>query len=207
MPLAPNLPVRHLLIARVQVSSGPVLSFLKVDAQLARTDTQIFRSLIVARAKNSVIGRDGDMPWRLSTDLKRFRSLTSGKPVIMGRKTHESIGRPLPGRTNIIVTRDTSFTAEGCKVVHSLQEALELADQCCLIDGGEEIVVMGGAEIYQQALPYANKLYITRVHADVEGDAYFPEFDLSAWKEVSHQHCPKEGTGEYDYGFYVYQPA
>jgi len=163
-------------------------------------------ALIWAMAENRVIGIDNKLPWYLPKDLQFFKKSTWAKSVIMGRKTHESIGRPLPGRTNIIVTRDTSFTAEGCKVVHSLTEALELADQCCLIDGGEEIVIMGGAEIYQQALPYAKKLYITRVHADVEGDAYFPEFDLAPWQEVFHEHCPAEGTGEYDYGFYIYQP-
>ncbi|MDX1320891.1 MAG: dihydrofolate reductase, partial [Oceanospirillum sp.] len=102
---------------------------------------------------------------------------------------------------------DTSYTAEGCVVVHSLEEALERADQQCLIDGGEEIIVMGGAEIYKQALPYANKLYITKVHAEVEGDAFFPDYDESQWQEVSSQECQKEGTGEYDYGFYIYQPA
>lgn len=164
-------------------------------------------ALIWAMAENRVIGLENKLPWYLPKDLQFFKQCTWAKPVIMGRKTHESIGRPLPGRTNIIVTRDQDYSAAGCKVVHSLEAALELADQCCLIDGGEEIIIMGGAEIYQQALPYADKLYITKVHAVVEGDAFFPEFDESQWQEVSHQDCPKEGTGEYDYGFYIYQPA
>ncbi|MBB1488251.1 dihydrofolate reductase [Oceanospirillum sediminis] len=161
-------------------------------------------ALIWAMAENRVIGIDNKLPWYLPKDLQFFKRCTMGKPVIMGRKTHESIGRPLPGRTNIIVTRDTGYQAEGCRVVHSLAEAFELADQSCLIDGAEEIIVMGGAEIYQQALPYASKLYITRVHADVEGDAWFPEHNLTGWQEVFHEHCQAEGTGEYDYGFYIY---
>lgn len=164
-------------------------------------------ALIWAMAENRVIGIDNKMPWYLPKDLQFFKQCTWAKPVIMGRKTHESIGRPLPGRTNIIITRNQDFTAKGCKVVHSLEAALELADQCCLIDGGEEIIIMGGAEIYQQSMAHADKLYITKVHANVEGDAYFPEYDENQWQEVSHQECKKEGTGEYDYGFYVYQPA
>ena len=161
-------------------------------------------ALIWAMAQNRVIGLDNKLPWYLPKDLQFFKQSTWAKPVIMGRKTHESIGRPLPGRTNIIVTRNTGFTAKGCVVVHSLEDALERADQQCLIDGGEEIIIMGGAEIYKQALPYADKLYITRVHAQVEGDAFFPEYDESQWQEVSREEQQKEGTGEYDYGFYVY---
>lgn len=164
-------------------------------------------ALIWAMAENRVIGLDNKLPWYLPKDLAFFKQCTWGKPVVMGRKTHESIGRPLPGRTNIIVTRDTTYQAKGCKVVHSLEEALTVADQGCLIDGAEEIIVMGGAEIYAQALPFAQKLYITKVHAVIEGDAYFPDFDLSNWTESLEQHCPAEGTGEYSYSFHIYQPT
>lgn len=169
-----------------------------------KLDTPV--ALIWAMAENRVIGIDNKLPWYLPKDLQFFKQCTWAKPVIMGRKTHESIGRPLPGRTNIVISRQPGYTAAGCRVTASLEAALELADQCCLIDGGEEIIVMGGAQIYQQALPYANKLYITRVHANIEGDAFFPEYDESQWQEVSRQECQKEGSGEYDYGFFIYHP-
>jgi len=158
-------------------------------------------ALIVAMAQNRVIGINNNLPWYLPNDLKYFKAVTMGKPVIMGRKTHESIGKPLPGRTNIVITRDTTFQAEGCKIVHSLPEAIELAENICLIDGGEEVIVMGGAQIYELALADADRLYLTEVHAEVEGDAFFPAVDKQRWQEVAREDYKAEGPNPYDYSF------
>lgn len=158
-------------------------------------------ALIVAMAQNRVIGIDNKMPWYLPNDLKYFKAVTMGKPVIMGRKTHESIGRPLPGRTNIVITRDTSYQTEGCKIVHSLAEAIKLAESICLIDGADEVIVMGGAQIYGLALADADRLYLTEVHANVEGDAFFPEVDKQLWQEVAREDYKAEGPNPYDYSF------
>lgn len=140
-------------------------------------------SLIVAAAENDVIGRDGTMPWHLWTDLLRFKALTMGKPVVMGRRTHESIGRPLPGRRNIVVTRRADYEAPGCEVVGSIDEAIEAAEDAT------EIMVIGGGEIYRQLLPRADRIYLTRVHLDCDGDAYFPGLDPDEWRvteEAAH---------------------
>ena len=126
---------------------------------------------MVAAARNGVIGRNNALPWHLPEDLRYFRRVTMGKPVVMGRKTFESIGKPLPGRTNIVITRNRAYSAEGIKVVRGLNEALNLAADIALIDGVEELVVIGGAEIYRTAIPRADRLYMTEVHAQVEGDA------------------------------------
>lgn len=139
----------------------------------------------VAIAENGVIGRDGGLPWRLSTDLKRFKADTMGKPVIMGRKTYEGIGRPLPGRLNIIVTRDPTWRAEGVEVAHSLAAAIQLATvrgRC--MAGIDEVCVIGGGEIYAQALPLADRLHVTHVLAPVDGDAHFPPIDPAVWRTV-----------------------
>lgn len=161
-------------------------------------------SMIVAAAQNRVIGRDNALPWYLPNDLKYFKQTTLGKPIIMGRKTYESIGRPLPGRTNIVITRQADYQPEGVKVVHSVEEARDLAASVCLIDGQSEAMIMGGAEIYTLALPHADRLYLTEVHADVEGDAYFPEYDKSDWQEVSREDFSAEGSNPYNYSFVVY---
>lgn len=160
-------------------------------------------ALIWAMARNRVIGRNNALPWYLPEDLKYFKQVTMGKPIIMGRRTWESIGRPLPGRTNIVITRDSDFTAEGVKVVHSLEEAITLAEHVTLIDGAEEAVVMGGAQIYELALPMADRLYMTQVHADVDGDAVFPEFELAAWHELGREDFSASGANPYDYSFVV----
>lgn len=162
-------------------------------------------ALIWAMAQNRVIGRDNKLPWYLPNDLKYFKRMTTGKPVIMGRKTFESIGRPLPNRTNIVVTRDAGFDAEGVKVVHSLDDAIELAESETLINGGDEVIVMGGAEIYRQALPRADRLYVTLVHAEVDGDAFFPEIELNAYRELAREDYAAEGPNPYDYSFVVYE--
>jgi dihydrofolate reductase len=147
-------------------------------------------TLVVAMAENGVIGRDGGLPWRLSTDMKRFKSDTMGKPVIMGRKTWESMPRrPLPGRRNIVVTRSADYVAEGADVVRSLDEALRLAGEA------EEICVIGGGEIFGQALPLADRLNVTHVLAEIDGDTHFPPIDLEVWQALSAQNLP---AGERD---------
>lgn len=161
-------------------------------------------SLIAALAENGVIGRDNKLPWHLPNDLKYFKAATLGKPVIMGRKTWESLGRPLPGRTNIVVTRQRDYAPAGAKVVSSLDEALKLAEQIALIDGIDECVVIGGAEIYAQALPRCDRLYLTEVHAQVDGDAHFPAFDHTQWREEKRERFAAEGPNPWDYSFVVY---
>jgi dihydrofolate reductase len=153
-------------------------------------------AIYVAIAENGVIGREGGLPWRLSTDLQRFKADTMGKPIIMGRKTYEGIGRPLPGRLNIVVTRDKAWRAEGIEVAHSLDDAVALArvrGRC--MAGAEEICVVGGGEIYAQALPLADRLHVTHVLASVDGDAHFPPIDPSTWRVVSAKDFP---AGEKD---------
>ena len=141
-------------------------------------------ALIVAVAQNGVIGRDNQLPWRLPADLKHFKATTLGKPVVMGRKTFVSLGKPLPGRTNIVITRDANFTAAGVVVAHDVSSALQLADEIAQRDGATEIMAIGGAEIYRQVLPLAQTLYYTRVDLDAEGDALFPAIDWSLWRCV-----------------------
>jgi len=139
-------------------------------------------SLVVAASTNNVIGRDGGLPWHLPDDLRHFKRITTGKPVIMGRRTFESIGRPLPDRHNIVMTRDADYAAEGCDVVSSVAEALELADDA------DEVMVIGGGQVYRDFLPHADRIYLTRVQAEVQGDTLFPEFDRDAWRLVSSEH-------------------
>jgi dihydrofolate reductase len=162
-------------------------------------------AIIVAVAENGVIGRNNALPWHLPEDLQYFKRVTMGKPIVMGRKTFESIGRPLPGRTNIVITRQRDFSAEGVKVVSNLDAALELAEAVALIDGADELMVIGGAEIYGVAMPRATRLYLTRVHAAVDGDAYLPEIDWSAWHEVSRQSWPATAANPYPYSFVVFE--
>src|SRR3989338_1455338 len=138
-------------------------------------------SLIAAMGRRRVIGKGNSLPWKLPADMERFKKLTSGKPVIMGRKTFESIGKPLLNRKNIILTRDKTYKAEGCIVVHASQDALKAAN------GAPEAVVIGGAQIYKEFLPMANRMYLTFIDEDFEGDAYFPEFDTNEWKETSKE--------------------
>lgn len=151
----------------------------------------------VAIAQNGVIGRDGGLPWRLSTDMQRFKAGTMGKPIVMGRKTWESFPkRPLPGRLNIVVTRDRAFRAEGAEVVHSLDDAIALARVRgrCMVDA-DDICVIGGGEIYRQALPIADELHVTHVLAEPDGDTAFPAIDPLAWEPISSIEVP---AGERD---------
>ncbi len=138
-------------------------------------------SLVVAMAENNVIGRDGDLPWHIPADLKHFKAVTMGKPIVMGRRTYESIGRPLPGRLNIVVTRDPSRQWDGVEAVQSLPDALDRA----AADGADEIMIIGGGDLYRAALPLAQRIYLTRVHEAVEGDTVFPDLDPSEWRTAS----------------------
>lgn len=164
----------------------------------AAYNTSVRISLIAAASENNVIGDHGKIPWDIPADMKHFRAITIGKPVIMGRKTYESIGHPLPKRPNIVITRQKGFTAEGCEVVGSLEEAIEKVERT------EEVFVIGGGEIYKDALPRADRVYLTRVHATIEGDAYFPEFHSEHWVERSRERHEAEG-GQPAYTFLVYE--
>ncbi|HEY9036736.1 MAG TPA: dihydrofolate reductase [Pseudomonadales bacterium] len=158
-------------------------------------------SLIVGMADNGVIGRDNALPWHIPADLKYFKAVTLGKPIIMGRKTFESIGRPLPGRTNIVLTRQAGFEAAGVQVATTLDEALALARQQADADGADEVMVIGGAAVYAEALPRVERLYITRVHLRPEGDAYFPEPNPEHWVRVSAE----SGAAPSEYTFEVWE--
>jgi len=149
---------------------------------------------VVARARNGVIGRDGDLPWRLRSDLQRFKAITVGKPCVMGRATWESLPlKPLPGRLNIVLTRDESYTAKGAVVVHSLTEALEMACEQAAEDGVDEVCIIGGAALFAASLPKARRLYITEVEAEPEGGVTFPPFDEGAFVEIAAEaHDPGE---------------
>ncbi|CCQ73478.1 dihydrofolate reductase [Magnetospira sp. QH-2] len=156
-------------------------------------------SLIVAMAENRIIGRANGLPWRISADLKHFKAITTGKAVIMGRKTYESIGRPLPDRHNIVVSRDLDFEPDCVEVARSLKAALHAAEGW----GDDEAMVIGGAAIYEQALAQADRLYLTEVHAEVQGDVSFPEFDPCQWRELSRERHSAGQGADHDYSFVV----
>ena len=162
-------------------------------------------AIIVAVADNGVIGNDNALPWKLPEDMRHFKRTTMGKPVVMGRKTYESIGRPLPGRANIVISRNPDFAAEGVAVARSLEEALALAGDAAERDAAEEIMVMGGAEIYAAAIPRADRLYITEVHACVEGDAVLCNIDWRFWRETIREKRFAEPPNPYDYSFVCYE--
>jgi dihydrofolate reductase len=154
--------------------------------------------IVVAMARNRVIGRDNALPWRLPEDLRHFRALTLGHPIVMGRKTWESLGRPLPGRRNLVVSRDPSHAAGGCEVFSTLACALEACG------GADRIFVIGGARLYAAALPIATLLHVTEIDAEFAGDTCFPEVDWSAWREVGREsrRCAEQG---FDYHFVTYE--
>lgn len=161
--------------------------------------------LVVAVSKNGVIGADGDMPWRLPTDLKHFKAVTMGKPVIMGRKTFVAIGKALPGRLNIVVTRQTGYSAQGATVVGDLASAVEIARDAALRDGVPEICVIGGGEIYRQMIDRAVRIYLTEVHAEAQGDTLFPQLADGVWRETERvRHEAGEGDSA-DFSFVVYE--
>jgi dihydrofolate reductase len=152
-------------------------------------------SIIAAMAENRVIGRENSLPWHLPNDLKHFKRLTSGHAIIMGRKNYESIGRPLPERTNIVVTRTPDYRAPGCTVVHSIGDALVAAGD------DPEVFIIGGAELYAQTLARAHRLYLTEIHAHVSGDTYFPNFDMNAWREQAREKQEADATHPFAYSF------
>ena len=152
-------------------------------------------SIIVAVAKNGVIGDKNTLLWHLREDMIHFRTTTSGHPVVMGRKTYDSIGRPLPKRTNVVITRDTNLALEGCTVVHSLEEAVAMFDK------SEEVFIIGGAQIYAQALAVADRIYLTVIDKEYEGDTSFPEIDYSAWKEISREEYVRGEEFEHPFAF------
>ena len=161
-------------------------------------------AVMVAVAANGVIGDNNGLPWHLPEDLRYFKRVTLGKPIVMGRKTFESIGRALPGRTNIVISRNQGLPAAGISLAASLEEALHLAGQVARRDGAEEFVVIGGAQIYDLAIPRADRLYITEVHARVEGDTLLPEIAWDCWRESARETYPAAAPHAYGYSFVVY---
>jgi dihydrofolate reductase len=155
-------------------------------------------TLIAAMGENRVIGKDNDLIWHMPNDLKHFKQLTSGHHIIMGRKTYESVGKPLPKRTNIIVTRDNNYKAEGCIVVNRIEDAIEIAS------GDEQPFITGGAEIYKLALPFAHTIELTLIHGTFEGDTFFPEFDEKNWKLESKEAHSADERNPFAYTFLRY---
>lgn len=160
-------------------------------------------SIVVAVAENGVIGNANDLPWRLPDDLRRFKTLTLGKPVVMGRKTYDSIGRPLSGRTNIVVSRQADLQIAGCIVVNCVDAAIVAAG----VAGTSEIMLIGGAELYRRALPAVNTIYLTRVHANVPGDRFFPELDSRQWHETRVASHPADERHAFAFTFINLQRA
>lgn len=162
-------------------------------------------SFVVAVTRNHVIGRDGGLPWRLSTDLKRFKTLTIGKPVVMGRVCYDSIGRPLPGRPNIVITRNRDFAREGLIIAHSLEEGMERAGQEAEKLGVDEIAVIGGGVIYRELMDRATILHVTHIEAEIEGDAVFPEIDPAVWEAGPAESVPAGEKDDYPTRFVTYR--
>lgn len=157
-------------------------------------------SIIVALDSNNLIGSNNKLPWHLPADLKNFKNITIGKTVIMGRKTYESIGKPLKERRNIVITRSKNYIAMGCEVVTSLEESIELSKN------DSEVFIIGGAQIIQQALPLCSKLYFTRIYHEFEGDTFLNDLDLSKWRLVSEQNHEADEKNKWSYSFYIYVP-
>lgn len=159
-------------------------------------------AIVVARAKNGVIGRAGGLPWRLKSDMAHFKAVTMGKPIIMGRTTWGSLPRkPLPGRMNIVITRNADYVAEGALVVTSIEQAIEVAKLQAAKDGIDEVCVIGGAQIYTLALPYTNRIYLTEVDAEVEGDAVFPTLNATEWQEISREAFDCDVVNDFSFSF------
>ncbi|WP_047449210.1 dihydrofolate reductase [Alistipes sp. ZOR0009] len=156
-------------------------------------------ALVVAMAGNNAIGKDNQLLWHISEDLQFFKKLTLGGTVIMGRKTYESIGRPLPKRRNIVITRTEGYLADGAEIVHSLEEALSIAES------DEKVFIIGGGEIYRQAISFADMLYITKVDRTYDADTFFPDIEYSQWKEVDRVDFERGATYEYPFSFFTYK--
>jgi len=158
-------------------------------------------SCIVAKTRNNVIGRDNKMPWHISDDLKYFKKITTGHTIVMGRKNYESIGRPLPGRTNIVITRDPCYTCCGCIVVNDIQKAIDYAKR----HNETELFIIGGGQIYEQTKNLWDKMYITEIDVDLDGDVFFPDMDFSKWKLIDKECKNKSEKNEYDFCFTLYE--
>lgn len=158
-------------------------------------------ALVAAVARNGVIGRDNAMPWRQSSDLKRFKEVTIGKPIIIGRLSHEAIGRPLPGRETIVITRDRTFAQPGVHVAHGVMDAVGLGEALAEEMGADEIICAGGAEIYALFLPVASRMRITEIHAEPDGDVFFPEYDPARWREVFSEDHPAGPRDDFPYTY------
>lgn len=155
-------------------------------------------SIIVAHSTNLVIGNDNSLPWRIANDLKHFKELTVGKPVVMGRKTYESIGFPLPNRMNIIISRNKSFNARDITTAHTIEDAVNIAHDHC---DGDEIMIIGGEQIYRHVMPIVDRIYLTLVDTDIDGDAHFPTYDMNNWSETSRESFSADDLNQYDYSF------
>ncbi|MBC9798138.1 dihydrofolate reductase [Sinomicrobium weinanense] len=155
-------------------------------------------TIIAAAAENNALGKDNDLVWHLPDDFKRFKSLTTGHHIIMGRKTFESFPKPLPNRTHIVVTRQKDYQGEGCITVHSIEEALQLARE------DDQPFIIGGGEIYKLGMPYADKIELSRVHAGFEADTFFPEIDLNQWELITSEYHPKDEKHQYDFTYLTY---
>lgn len=164
----------------------------------SRGDKKGKLAIIVAMARNRTIGINNTLPWRIPEDLKRFKSLTMGHHLIMGRKTFDSIGKPLPGRITVVVTRNEALKIEGCIMAHSLEEAIK----ACA--GDDEIFIVGGADLYALAMPWVETIYLTEINLDVAGDTYFPEFDKTQWQELAREQCSQESPQALEYHFVTY---
>lgn len=157
-------------------------------------------SLLVASSENNVIGKDNQLPWHLPNDLKYFKNLTWGMPILMGRKTFDSIGKALPGRKSIVITRNEDWRHAGVDVVHSIDEAIQKAESL----GVKEVFVIGGAEIFKTSLPAANRIYLTRIHQDFEGDVFFPEISTNEWDLTSSRYCEADEKNPYNHTYQVW---
>jgi dihydrofolate reductase len=166
-------------------------------AMFMKKTPRVVISAIAAMAENRAIGINNRLPWHLPADLKHFKALTSGHPILMGRKTYQSIGRPLPHRMNIIITRDLEFQAPGCIVVNSIEQAVGVAE----VEDSNEIFIIGGAEVYQQLMPHIERIYLTIVHHAFEADTFFPEIDMKEWREVAREDHVADEANEFDFSF------
>jgi len=165
-----------------------------VIAAPAKSDEPII-ALVVAKAENGAIGQGGDLPWHLRSDMRYFRQITMGKPIVMGRLTFASLGRALDGRVNIVLTRNAAFEATGAVMAYNLEEALDVARKAAAKSGAAEIMIIGGEDVFREVLPQADRIYLTEVHAAPEADTWFPELDMSKWQETSreaHDAGPKD---------------
>jgi dihydrofolate reductase len=162
-------------------------------------------SLVAAVARNGAIGLRGVLPWHLPDDLRHFKRITLGKPIIMGRKTFQSIGKPLDGRDNIVISRQSDFAPEGVSVTHSFVEALALAERFAAARDGADIAIIGGGKVYRAALPRADRVEMTIVHAEIEGDTTFPALDEAEWREVSREKCPRGEKDSHETSFVVFE--